>query len=79
MPELANREQFFFNTAKNKKQLKKFSKECYDFVYYQKKGMLYFDGNCEAEGWGSTAEGGLIAILKNKPELTIDNLTVEII
>lgn len=79
LPELANREQFYFNTAKNKKQLKKFSKECYDFVYYQKKGMLYFDGNCEAKGWGSTTEGGLIAILKNKPELTIDSLTVEII
>ena len=41
--------------------------------------MLYFDGNCSAKGWGSTYEGGLIAILKNKPELTTDNLIVEII
>ena len=79
LPELANREQFFFNTAKNKKQLNKLSKKCYDFVYYQKKGMLYFDGNCETKGWGSTNEGGLIAILKNKPELTIDDLVVDII
>jgi hypothetical protein len=79
LPELANREQFFFGNAKNKKQLKKLSKDCYDFVYYQKKGMLYFDGNCSAKGWGSTYEGGLIAILKNKPELTTDNLIVEII
>lgn len=79
LPGLANAEQFYFATTKNKRQLKALSKECYDFIYFERKGMLYYDGNCENKGFGSANEGGLVAILKNKPELTVDNITIELI
>ena len=79
LPALIDRDEYFFDIAKNKKQLKRLSKDCTDFVYYQKKGKLYFDGNCYQKGWGKKNEGGLIAILKNKPELTVDQLIVEIV
>lgn len=78
LPEMAGREEFFFITAKNKKQLKKMSKKCYDFVYFEKKGMLFYDSNCSDKGWGASNEGGLVAILKNKPELTSDHLIVQV-
>ena len=79
LPALINRDEYFFGIAKNKKQLKRLSKDCNDFVYYQKKGQLYFDGNCYEKGWGRKNEGGLIAVLKGKPELTVDQLMVEIV
>ena len=48
----------------------------YDFVYFEKKGRLYFDGNGSGKNWGDRDEGGLVAILKGKPELTAENFTL---
>ena len=59
-----------FASTKSKKELKQLSKEDYDFVYFEKKGRLYFDGNGAEKNWGNSDEGGLVAILKGKPELT---------
>jgi hypothetical protein len=75
LPGLQNRTDYSFGVATSKKELKKMSKECADIVYYQPKGQLFYDSNCQAKGWGSSSEGGLFAILKNKPELTTNDLT----
>ena len=57
-------------------ELKQFSKEDYDFVYFEKKGLLFFDGNGAEKNWGNSSEGGLVAILKGKPELTAEDITL---
>ena len=65
-----------FASTKKKKELKQLSKQDYDFVYFEKKGQLYFDGNGIDKNWGSSDEGGLFAVLKGKPDLTVDDFTV---
>ena len=64
-----------FASAKSKKKLKQLSSDDYDFIYFEIKGRLYFDGNDSDKKWGNSGEGGLVAILKGKPELTIDDIT----
>ena len=41
-----------------------------------KKGRLYFDGNGTDKYWGAKNEGGLVAILKRKPELSVQDFTL---
>ena len=65
-----------FASTRSKKEFKQMSKEDYDFVYFEKKGRLYFDGNGAEKNWGNSDEGGLVAILKGKPELTVENITL---
>ena len=65
-----------FASTKRKKELKQLSKDDYDFVYFEKKGRLYFDGNGSDKQWGNSDEGGLVAILKEKPELTAEDITL---
>ena len=78
LPAMAGRDEYLLGIAETKKQLKQLSKDCYDFVYYERKGKLFYDSNCTEKGWGSKNEGGLVAILMNKPELTTDDLIVQI-
>ena len=65
-----------FASTRSKKKFKQMSKEDYDFVYFEKKGRLYFDGNGAEKNWGNSSEGGLVAILKGKPELTAEDVTL---
>ena len=65
-----------FASTNKKKELKQLSKRDYDFVYFEKKGRLYFDGNGTDKNWGNKDEGGLVAVLKGKPELTVDDFTL---
>ena len=61
-----------FAGAKNKKIIKRqFSRFDIDFLYDQKKGGLYFNENGLGKGFG---DGGIIAIFKGAPDLTVDNL-----
>ena len=61
-----------FAAGKNKKKVKKkLAKQDFDFLYDQKKGVLYFNENGADKGFG---EGGIIAILKGAPDLTSGNL-----
>ena len=75
-PDLNGASEISFASTKSKKELKQFSKEAYDFVYFEKKGRLYFDGNGSGKNWGDSEEGGLVAILKGKPDLTVDDFTL---
>ena len=65
-----------FASTKSKKKLNQFSREDFDFVYFEKKGLLYFDGNHSDKDWGDSKEGGLVAILKGKPEVSMDDFTL---
>ena len=56
-----------FKAAKNSKEVKKFARKTFDFLYDQKKGGLYFNENGSNKGFG---EGGIMAILKGAPDLT---------
>jgi hypothetical protein len=58
-----------FASTKSKKSLKQLAQKDYDFIYFEKKGQLFLDGNGTAKGFGETEEGGLLAILKGKPNL----------
>ena len=61
-----------FAIGKNKKKVKKkLAKQDFDFLYDQKKGGLYFNENGSDKGFG---DGGIIAILKGAPDLTVENL-----
>ena len=61
-----------FAAGKNKKTVKKkLAKQDFNFLYDQKKGGLYFNENGAEKGFG---DGGIIAILKGAPELTLGNL-----
>ena len=60
-----------FAAGKNVKAVKKkLAKQDFDFLYDQKKGGLYFNENGADKGLG---DGGIIAILKGAPDLTIQN------
>ena len=56
-----------------KKQSKKAAKSKKDFVYDDKKGLLYFNENGEEKGWG---DGGLFAKLQGAPELDVSDFTI---
>jgi hypothetical protein len=58
-----------FASTKSKKSLKQLAQKDYDFIYFEKKGQLFLDGNGTSKGFGETEEGGLLAILKGKPNL----------
>ena len=75
-PSLQGVSDISFASTRSKKEFKQMSKEDYDFVYFEKKGRLYFDGNGAEKNWGNSDEGGLVAILKGKPELTAEDITL---
>jgi len=66
---LAANSELSFASTKSKKSLKQLAQKDYDFIYFEKKGQLFLDGNGTAKGFGETEEGGLLAILKGKPNL----------
>ena len=57
----------------NKKKVKNAAKSKNDFVYDDKKGLLYFNENGKQKGWG---DGGLFAKLQGAPELGAEDFTV---
>ena len=57
----------------SKNKVKKAAKSKNDFVYDDKKGLLYFNENGKKKGWG---DGGLFAKLQGAPELGADDFTI---
>ena len=49
----------------------KLGKQDFNFLYDQKKGCLYFNENGSDKGF---SDGGIIATIKDAPDLTSDNL-----
>ncbi len=62
-----------FKIVANKKQLKKFLRKDFSFIYESRKGGLYFNENKAEKGVG---EGGLFAILKGGPDLIKENFEI---
>ena len=75
-PRLKDVSDISFASTKRKKELKQLFKDDYDFVYFEKKGRLFFDGNGSDKKWGNSDEGGLVAILKGNPVLTAEDITL---
>ena len=75
-PALQGASKIRFVSTDKKKDLKLLGKQDYDFVYFEKKGKLYFNGNRSDKKWGDSSEGGIFAILKGKPELTAEDFTL---
>ena len=75
-PGLEGASSISFASTNSNKKLRQLSKEDIDFVYFEKKGQLYFDGNGSNKNWGDSEEGGLVAILKGKPEVSMDDFTL---
>ena len=75
-PSLKGADKITFATAISKKRLKSLSRQDIDFLYFETKGRLFFNGNGSDKGWGDADEGGLFAILRGKPELSVDDFTL---
>jgi len=75
-PGLEGASSISFASTNSNKKLRQLSKDDIDFVYFEKKGQLYFDGNGSNKNWGDSEEGGLVAILKGKPEVSMDDFTL---
>ena len=56
-----------------KKASKKASKSNNNFIYDDKKGLLFFNENGKDKGWG---DGGLFAKLQGAPELDVSDFTI---
>ena len=75
-PSLQGADEITFATAITMNELNQLKKQDIDFVYYETKGRLFFNGNGSNKGWGYPNEGGLFAILKGKPELSVADFTL---
>ena len=63
-----------FKVVKNKRKAKKAAKEDFDFIFAEKKSLLFYNENGDDSGFG---EGGLIAIIKgNTKQLSTDNFVI---
>ena len=63
-----------FKSVTGKKAAKKASKSNKEFVYDGNKGLLYFNQNGKAKGWGD--DGGLFTKLIGAPELGASDFTI---
>jgi len=59
--------------AQTKSEFKEMLADSIDFVMYQPKGKLYFNKNGDESGFG---DGGLMAILKGKPDVDASSFAV---
>ena len=62
-----------FKSYSRKSKAKKAARSKNDFVYDDKKGLLYFNENGKQKGWGN---GGLFAKLQGAPKLGADDFTI---
>ena len=62
-----------FKTATRKKSVKKASKSKKDFVYNERKGLLYFNENGKESGWG---DGGLFVKLTKGTDLDANDVNI---
>ena len=75
-PSLLGADEITFVTARNAKEARRLSRQDINFVYFQDRGRLFFNGNGVQNGWGDRDEGGTFAFMKKKPELSVDDFTL---
>ena len=60
-------------TVTSQKGVNNAKKSKNNFIYYEKKGFLYFNGNKKKSGWG---DGGLFIRMQNMLEITAEDFTI---
>ncbi len=61
---------FTVHIARSKKDFKKSRKSDYEFIYYPRNGLLFFNENGSSKGYG---RGGVVALFKKRSLLTSTN------
>ena len=65
-----------FESVRSKKEIKLLTMENVDLIYNEKKGQLLLNANGAEPGLGDTQEGGLLAVLKGGPSLTLADIAI---
>ena len=63
-------------SASSWKELKKLAKEEINLIYFEDKGQLYLNTNGADRGFGNKQDGGLLAVLKGGPSLTLREIDI---
>ena len=65
-----------FESVRSRKEIKLLTRENVDLIYNEKKGQLLLNANGAEPGLGDTQEGGLLAVLKGGPSLTLADIAI---
>ena len=75
-PALPRKGQPSFESVRSKKELKSLILEDIDLIYNAKKGQLLLNANGTERGLGDKQEGGLLAVFKGAPSLTLADIAI---
>ena len=65
-----------FERASSRKALKQLAQNDIDLIYFEDKGQLYLNANGSDLGFGDKQDGGLLAVLKGGPSLTLGEIVI---
>ena len=65
-----------FERASSRKALKQLAQNDIDLIYFEDKGQLYLNANGSDLGFGDKQDGGLLAVLKGGPSLTLGEIDI---
>ena len=77
-PSLTDTEEISFDSSSNARELIKLCSSDIDLIYYERLGLLLYNGNGSDKGLGDPSVGGLMAILDGGPELAGDDFSLSI-
>ena len=75
-PALPKRGKPSIESVNTKKEFKQLTGENIDLIYFQQKGQLFLNANGAERGLGDKQEGGLLAVLKGGPSLTLAEIEI---
>ena len=75
-PSLQGADEITFATAHTAKEVRRLRRQDIDFVYFETRGRLFFNGNGSDRGWGNPDEGGIFAFMHKRPELSAEDFTL---
>ena len=75
-PALPQKGKLSLESARSKKEFKQLSAENIDLIYFESKGQLFLNSNGSQHGFGNKQEGGLLAVLKGGPSLSLVNIEI---
>ena len=75
-PALPTRGKPSIESVNTKKEFKQLTGENIDLIYFKQKGQLFLNANGAERGLGDKQEGGLLAVLKGGPSLTLAEIEI---
>jgi len=75
-PALPTRSKLSIKSVNTKKEFKQLTGENIDLIYFKQKGQLFLNANGAERGLGDKQEGGLLAVLKGGPSLTLAEIEI---